>query len=1027
MLSFTGTWEQFVIRDGLPDMRIECLFQDSGGVLWVGTHARGVVTYSGEGFHNYTKRDGLSGNGVYGIAEALDGSIWLATDGGLSRGGGGKFRPVEETVGTSFLWGSASDPTGAMWFVLQRDSEEPPRVCRSDGTTVRVFTVDTDSSCLGHGVNCIAVDDNGVVWCGGDGIYRLVGGAFRRVAGDRSEAREIKALCASESDSVVFASLSGVFEIHGDSLERVPGLGGNVESIVRTASGALWMATREGHLIEVGRPGGCRKIGSCGVPLWRASTVDNIGRVWLGTYGFGLFCYDESRITIADSSSGLPADDVQGVTTVANRVWAATSKGLVAVDGEMVPGLVEGSNDYRIAEVTEILTDRGGRLWIGKRNGAVYVLDDDVLVQCEKAEPLRRHRIDSMVEDESGSVWVASSFGGGVAQYRSAHALVCHTAVSDATIPARVGAMAIGPEGTVFLGSADSQDGLGVVEYDGRSFQKVEGIAMNAISAMCFDHEGRMWLGSEEGLTVYDHDYVISYGIEDGLSSELIASLFCDRLGRLWIGTEGGGVCVHDGKVFQTMDFDRPLCNTVNDIWEDEMGIIWLATNGGLVKRVLQSTEVTAEVIELVADHGYPNPVEVQIPDTVSRLTFSLLGASRMERPGNLVFRFKLEGHESDWRQTRDTEVSYPKLEAGDYRFLVEAVDRDLNYSPQVSVILTVVADPRIDALNQALRAEGAQGELIGESRAMSELMQQITEVAWTDLTVLVLGETGTGKGLAARKIHDLSERRDKPFIHVNCGAVQESLIDSELFGHERGAFTGAFSKRLGKFELAHGGTILLDEIGDLPLESQSRLLTVLQERTIERVGGTQTLTVDVRVIAATNRDLSEAVRTKSYRADLFYRLNVFPIRVPPLRDRMEDAPRLAAHFVSVFASHLSQPEPVLTPEALKVIASHDWPGNVRELEHTMQRAVIRCRGGFITPRELGLADELRPMEPATEAQILPMEEFERQYFKRVLEHTGGVIHGNRGAAKLLEMKPTTLRSRLEKLGIRKRRKKGTS
>ena len=999
-------------------MRIECLFQDSSGTIWIGTHARGVVACSGGRFQNYTKRDGLSGNGVYGITEAPDGSIWLATDNGLCKGARGQFKPIEETLATRFLWGAVADLTGALWFTLERDPGEPPRVCRCDGTSVTIIPVNNDKNAMGYSVNSITVDDAGVVWCGGDGVYRLVGGSFRPFHGSGTELSDVVALSPLSGGSVVFSSGDGVYEIHDDTILRIPGFRGTVESLGRAADGRTWAATRDGDLMELSIDGQLRKIGSCGVPLWRASATDDSGRVWLGTYGFGLLCYDESRVKSTDSSRGLPADDVMGVTTVGDQVWAATSKGLASVHGAVPTTMVEEGGSYQSSEVTAVAADNGDRLWIGKRNGAIYAEADGTLVECAKAVPLRRHRVDSLVEDGAGGIWAASSFGAGVAHFRSPNDLVCYSADQENAVPARVSAMAIGPEGSIFFGSADPQDGLGVVEFDGQTFSSVEGVAVSLISAMCFDRDGRMWLGSEEGLTVYDSDFVTSFGIEDGLTSELVTSLFCDRAGRLWIGTEGGGVCVYDGSIFQSMGFERPLCNTVNDICEDESGALWLATNGGLIRRVLRSSDVTVDIAEVVADSTYLHPEEVQFPDTVGRFTISLAGSSAADRPRDLVYRFKLEGYEADWRQTRDAAVSYPKLEAGDYRFLAQAIDRDLNYSPPTELAISVVSDPRIDALNQALRSEGVQGELVGDSRAMKEVIQQITEVAWTDLTVLVLGETGTGKGLAARQIHDLSERREKPFIHVNCGSVQESLIDSELFGHERGAFTGSIARRIGKFELAQGGTIFLDEIGDLPLASQARLLRVLQERTMERLGGTQTLTVDVRVIAATNRDLAEAVRAERYRADLFYRLNVFPIRVPPLRERSEDAPHLARHFVRVFAAHLSQAEPLLDQASIEMIKSYDWPGNVRELEHTMQRAVILCHGGEITPRELGLADGKPSPETATAGRILPLAEFERQYFRRVLDHTGGVIHGERGAAKLLDMKPTTLRSRLEKLGI---------
>jgi len=423
-----------------------------------------------------------------------------------------------------------------------------------------------------------------------------------------------------------------------------------------------------------------------------------------------------------------------------------------------------------------------------------------------------------------------------------------------------------------------------------------------------------------------------------------------------------------------------------------------------------------------VADGTYEDPTEVQFPDTAGRLTIHFRGSSQSDRPEHLVYRYRLEGRDDDWQQTRRRQAEYPQLTPGTYRFLVLAVDRDLNYSTEASVRITVTEDPRLNALTEALRAGAASGEFIGQSSTIVEVKRQIREVAWTDLTVLVLGETGTGKGLAARAIHEASERSQAPFILVNCGALPAGLVDSELFGHERGAFTGAVDRRLGKFELADGGTIFLDEIGDLPLESQTRLLRVLQERCVERVGGTGTIDIDVRVVAATNRDLLKEVRDERYRADLYYRLNVFPIRIPPLRERQEDIPILAEYFVPRFAAHLDQTAPVLNDAALQVLLGYDWPGNVRELEHTLQRAALLAADGTIRPDHLGLGPVATVASQGVESAIVPLAEHERQYLERVLQYTGGVIHGKQGAAVLLDMKPTTLRSRLEKHGIHRRK-----
>ncbi len=285
-----------------------------------------------------------------------------------------------------------------------------------------------------------------------------------------------------------------------------------------------------------------------------------------------------------------------------------------------------------------------------------------------------------------------------------------------------------------------------------------------------------------------------------------------------------------------------------------------------------------------------------------------------------------------------------------------------------------------------------------------------------TRSTVLLLGETGTGKELIARALHNRSRRGQSVMVKVNCGALPSSLVESELFGHEKGAFTGAVAQKKGRFELAHRGTIFLDEVGELPLETQTKLLRVLQEQEFERVGGAQTLKVDVRVIGATNRDLETEVRRGGFRADLFYRLNVFPIEVPPLRERKEDIPLLTAHFVRMFSQRMGKRVEGIHRSVCDRFQQYDWPGNVRELANLLERAVILCQGDTLQPQHLAVN---RPRNAVAGPEPLPtLEEGERRLILRALEQTGGVLAGPKGAAELLGINRSTLWSRMRKLGI---------
>ena len=319
--------------------------------------------------------------------------------------------------------------------------------------------------------------------------------------------------------------------------------------------------------------------------------------------------------------------------------------------------------------------------------------------------------------------------------------------------------------------------------------------------------------------------------------------------------------------------------------------------------------------------------------------------------------------------------------------------------------------------LQEEFKTEFNFEEIIGHSPAIKKVFQHIHKVAPTDSTVLVTGETGTGKELVARAIHTLSQRKNSALIKINCAALPSGLIESELFGHEKGAFTGATARKKGRFELADGGTLFLDEVGELPLETQVKLLRVLQEQEFERVGGAQTLKVDVRVIAATNRDLEKAVKQGSFRADLFYRLNIFPIHLPALRERRDDIPLLAHHFVGKFTRRMGKRVDRIFSEALDTLKGYDWPGNVREMANLLERAVILCDGGEILKEHLAIS----PLPtPKLKTALPTLEEAERSHILKALEESNWVVGGTNGAAQQLGLNRTTLLARMKKLGIEK-------
>jgi DNA-binding NtrC family response regulator len=357
-----------------------------------------------------------------------------------------------------------------------------------------------------------------------------------------------------------------------------------------------------------------------------------------------------------------------------------------------------------------------------------------------------------------------------------------------------------------------------------------------------------------------------------------------------------------------------------------------------------------------------------------------------------------------------DIPMSVRAMKAGALEFLTKPVnDEDL-----------------LDAIQQAIardhRARQPQGEtgqpnfeeIVGTSAALKAALKQVEVVAPTESTVLILGETGTGKELIARAIHTISSRSSRAFVKLNCAAIPSGLLESELFGHEKGAFTGAVAQRIGRFELAHGGTLFLDEVGDIPLELQPKLLRVLQEHEFERLGSTRTQRVDVRMVAATNRNLEQMVGDKQFREDLYFRLNVFPIRIPPLRERAGDIPLLARHYMNKYAQRMNKRIETIPEEAMAGLCRQSWPGNIRELQNSIERAVILTLGSVLQIQ----INELQQANPIPSTTVNTLEVVERERILQALQETGGVVGGRAGAAARLGLKRTTLLSKMQKLGI---------
>ena len=412
--------------------------------------------------------------------------------------------------------------------------------------------------------------------------------------------------------------------------------------------------------------------------------------------------------------------------------------------------------------------------------------------------------------------------------------------------------------------------------------------------------------------------------------------------------------------------------------------------------------------------------VERMSDDTLSAPVARFLG---QPQASCLQLRLKLEGEilgvlamtNSEGR--RFTQQHADLLETLNEPFAV-ALSNHLRYR-EVLELKDRLADDNRYLQEELRRASGL--EIVGSDTGLKGVMDLIRQVSPMDSPVLLLGETGVGKELIANAVHDLSPRQQGPFIKVNCGAIPGTLMDSELFGHEKGAFTGAISRKRGRFERAHGGTIFLDEIGELPMDAQVRLLRVLQEKEIERVGGTSPIKVDIRVVAATNRNIETMMAQGLFRADLYFRLRVFPIMLPPLRDRAFDLPALVSHFILKKARAMGlKKTPAVMPSALEQMQGYAWPGNVRELENAVERAIIMNPEGPLSFEEWAVPihqPEIRPLE-SNEAGSYSLDSVMTGHIRKVMSLTNGRVHGQGGAADLLEIHPSTLRQRMKKLGI---------
>jgi formate hydrogenlyase transcriptional activator len=444
----------------------------------------------------------------------------------------------------------------------------------------------------------------------------------------------------------------------------------------------------------------------------------------------------------------------------------------------------------------------------------------------------------------------------------------------------------------------------------------------------------------------------------------------------------------------QLLEPAEPELRSVNLPLDDSpSGMVWRNQKPFIVKTIAEIAR-WPELAQTVGAYGVESSCE--LPLTTAR-----------RRLGTLVFASKEQGGYSE------SDVQFLQLVANQ---VAVAVENALAFQ-EIEAMKNKAVEEK-EYLQQEVRTEHNFGDIFGESPVLRGVLQKVETVAPTDSTVLICGETGTGKELIARAVHELSPRKGHTFVKLNCAAIPTGLLESELFGHERGAFTGAISQKIGRFELANQGTLFLDEVGDIPLELQPKLLRVLQEQEFERLGATRTIRVNVRLVAATNRDLAQMVADGDFRSDLYYRLNVFPVTLPPLRERTDDIPRLVRHFTQVFARRMGRRIETIPPSVMDALAGYSWPGNVRELQNVIERAVIVSRGPTLQVPLADLQSAIAPAAPTVAGPALSLSEAEREHILRALREANWVLGGPEGAAARLGMKRSTLHSKMKRLKI---------
>jgi len=985
-----GTWRTYDSSDGLTSMYVHDVHQDREGMLWFASGSyswyggSGVSRYDGKDFVTFTTEDGLVSNSVWTIHSAADGTLWFGTREGISRYDGKRFTnfTTEDGLVHNHVTDIDSAPDGAIWFGTWGGVSRYDPGGMGDSPHFTNFTA--KDGLLSNYVDTIYCDPDGTVWIGtrnGGGVSRYDGVGFTNFTWEDGLLSDSVLSIHRDSAGMMWFGTGnpyrqGVFRYDGVEFvnfsvrDGLPGT--QVRAINSTPDGALWFGTDRG----VSRYDGKSFVNFSGqgeeIP---SSPVDGIlvsgdGSLWFATDLAGVARYDERSFSSLTVSHGLPAGWIQGIyRDPDDTLWVGATDGLARYSGSrhnpvLTTYTMEDGVVPRAASVIHPSPD--GTLWFGTCGANVsvggqgifyYDPEDDSsapFVNLTISDGLAHRHVNNIVSEPDGTIWIATT--GGVSRY-DGEKFVNFTK-ADGLADNMVFRVHRSADGILWFGTLN-----GLSRYDGKGFTNFtteDGLGRNTILSIDSDAYGNLWIAEYgAGLSRYDGSEFINYTHKDGLANNWVQYVYHDAEGLTWFATYGGGVSGYDGTAWTILDTWDGLSyyNNVFSVNPDSDGSLWFGTQKGATNYRRNKTKPGVRIVSVTTDKTYSDLSSVPAFIVGTRVTIQYNAIDFKTHPDRRQYRCQVFGEglsekemDLSWQSpTRETSFDWIPDEEGTYTFAVQAIDRDLNYSKPATLSLTVQPDPKLVSMQmelEDLRQEVSRkyhfSSFMGESAAVQQVHALMERAIDSGLTVLITGETGTGKELVARAIHHNSPRKNEPILDRNCGAIPRELLTSELFGHRKGAFTGANEDKMGLFEAASGGTVQLDEIGEMPQDAQVHLLRFLEEREIQRLGENISRHVDVRIIATTNRDLAEEVTADRFREDLYYRLSEFPIHIPPLRERPEDVPLLAEHFLKDMDKELDG----FAPGVIEMLQSYSWPGNVRELRNVIRRASALAEEG---------------------------------------------------------------------------------